>query len=252
MAVPHLFEFMDQDWLPQGMRHTLREVLECGNSRPFRGYYEWVARETLAAARAGGYDTIVELAAGTAPITRLMAESPDSQGFKLVVSDLNPHTAAFRELARQYPGKVEPILTPVDISVPHDWKPKTLVIISGAFHHLPPALRPKVLAALTASAGRVMIFEPLRKTPTSVLYVLGSLVPALLIPALYARRPGRFRRLLCCWLFPWVPLIFLWEGVVSCARMWSDEEWRAQLARCCPPGRPGEVRSTTFCQMVAW
>jgi hypothetical protein len=32
----HLFEFMDEDWAGQSLRHTLRDILECGNGAPFR------------------------------------------------------------------------------------------------------------------------------------------------------------------------------------------------------------------------
>src|SRR6516162_10183961 len=98
MQWPHLFEFMDLDWLPAGLRDTLREILECACSRPFRPYYCWVASEVQRAARESGCTTVVELGAGPAPITKLMARDPRSEGLRLVVCDLNPDRAAYSDL----------------------------------------------------------------------------------------------------------------------------------------------------------
>ena len=71
MALPHLFEFMDQSWVPVGLRSTLREILECGNDRPFRTKTQWVKDESRRGRGERGDSEIVELGAGTAPITRL-------------------------------------------------------------------------------------------------------------------------------------------------------------------------------------
>ena len=102
-----------------------------------------VGRERDAEGRPrGGLHTIVELGAGTAPITRLLADNPDSAGVKLVVSDLNPDRPVYEALEKKYPGRVTAVMTPVDISVPQQWDSGTLVILSAAFHHLPPESPP--------------------------------------------------------------------------------------------------------------
>ncbi len=152
MAWPHLFEFMDQDWLPSSLRGTLREILEVGCSRPFRPYYEWVAAEALAAARETGCQRVVELGAGPAPVTKVMAPDPASDGLQLIVSDRNPDRPEYEALEKKWPGKVEARYDPVDISVPQNWEPGTLVFLSALLHHIPPAKRPQVLKSLTASA----------------------------------------------------------------------------------------------------
>jgi hypothetical protein len=252
MRFPHLFEFMDLDWLPSGLRTTLREILECTCLRPFRDYYEWVAGETLTTAREGGFTTIVELGAGTAQITRMMAERPESDGLNLVVTDLNPDRVVYEELRTRYPGKVSAVFTPVDISSPQRWEPKTLVVLSASFHHLPPRLRPKVLQAMTGSAEKVLVFEPLRKTVGSLVYTMFSFIPALIMPVYLFNRPGKLRRFFWCWLFPIAPPMFWWEGMVSCLRMWSNDEWRAHLATNGDPARPVQVTNSAFCQKVAW
>lgn len=246
MPWPHLFEFMDLPWLPAGLRDTLREVLECGNSRPFRRYYEWVADKVIDAARAGGLRRVVELGAGTAPVTRHLAADPRSAGLSLVMCDNNPDRAAYRDLEARFPGQVTPHYEPVDFSRLPRQQPDTLLFLSATLHHVPSSARAEVVAALTRSSGHVLIFEPLRRSLLSVLFVLPSLVPALLLPLWYFNRGRRWRRFLWCWLLPVAPLMFWWDGVISCLRQWDAAEWWTATG----PEQLPRVEESLFCQMI--
>jgi len=252
MHAPHLFEWMDVERLPASLRNTLREILECGNARPFRPYYEWVAEEVKRQILKEGYRNVVELGAGTAPNTRILAKDRSLGDVRLFVCDLNPDTEAFNDLAKKHAGRVTPIMEPVDFSQPRSWPPQTLVFLSGTFHHIPISIRPQVIRMLADSADRVMVFEPLRKTLTSVLFVFLSLVPAIVLPVWFLRRPGRLRRFLWCWLAPIAPLFFWWDGVVSCLRMWNNDEWHAAIDQL-PGHRPNvTVSHTLFSQLATW
>jgi hypothetical protein len=252
MQFPHLFEWMDLERLPASLRNTMREILECGNARPFRPYYSWVAREVKRRMVEEGYQNAVELGAGTAPITRLLARDPDLQGMRLIVCDLKPDVEGFRGLEARYPGRVTPEYEPVDFSQPRTWPPKTLLFLSGTFHHLPPAGRSEVLRSLTNSAERTMMFEPLRKTLVSVIFVFFSIFPALFLPLWFITRPGRLRRVFWCWLVPLAPILFWWDGVVSCLRMWSDKQWDEALRQIRTPTRERTIRHCLFSQLVSW
>jgi hypothetical protein len=231
MRWPHLFEFMDQARVFPGLRATLREILECGNAQPFRPYYQWVRDEVRREAHEGGFRDIVELGAGTAPVTRLLAAQPAAGEVRLIPCDMNPDFATYRRLEERHPGIVAPVYTPVDFSEPRRWGPDTLLFLSATFHHVPPEARPGVLASLTSSARRVMIFEPLQKRLSSIIFVFFSIVPALILPLWFLRRPGKLRRFFWCWLVPVAPLMFWWDGVVSCLRQWGEREWRAAASR---------------------
>ena len=102
MGHTHLFEFMDLTWLPSGLHATLREILECGNARPLRPYYEWVANEVKPELAASGCHTVVELGAGSAPITRLLARDRNLDGVQLIVCDLQPDTATYANRKRNF------------------------------------------------------------------------------------------------------------------------------------------------------
>lgn len=252
MRLPHLFEFMDLEWLPASLHATLREILECGNARPFRPYYEWVAKVVKRQLATSGCQNVVELGAGTAPITRLLAKDPDLNGMKLIICDSQPDAATFADLEKRYPSKVIARQDVVDFSKPQDWPSQTLLLLSGTFHHIPPEQRGAVLESLTKSGDRVIVCEPLRKTMLSMGFVFLSVVPAVILPLWFLGRPGRIRRFFWCWLIPMAPIMFWWDGLASCMRMWTDKEWRDNLHGIVSPDRGSRVSHALFSQMVAW
>jgi hypothetical protein len=235
----HLIEFIDQPWLPSSLRRTMCEILECGNQT--RPYYDWAAGEVRRAAAMRGSDVIVELGAAAAPLTRRLARSPGH--WKLVPCDLAPDMTAYGALSRQYPGVVNPIYGSLDFSRPHAWPPRSLLVFSGTIHHLPPRCRREVLDRL-ANSSDVLILEPLRRSVWSMLFVLLSLLPGLLLPVWFLRRSGSPRRILWCWLAPLAPLLFVSDGLVSCLRQWTAADWRRQL------GSRAEISERTFSQSV--
>jgi hypothetical protein len=229
MKLPHLFEFMDLKWLPASLHATLREILECGNARPFRPYYEWVARHVKRELVESKCKNIIELGAGTAPITRVLARDSSLKDVTLIVCDSQPDAATYTVLEKQYPRKVVARYDSVDFAKAQEWPSKSLLVLSGACHHIPSEQRAKVLETLAKSGDRIILCEPLRKTLSSVCFVFGSIVPAAVLPLWFINRPGRLRRFFWCWLLPVAPLMFWWDGWVSCLRMWNDKEWRDKL-----------------------
>lgn len=253
MRFPHLFEFMDQSWVPASIRTTLLEILHFSDSPPFQNYYGWVADETLRIAEEAKTTVIVELGAGTAPLTKLLVADKRATGLTLLVCDLTPEAAVYDDLRSRFPGQVQAIYEPVDVSQPRSWEPGTLLVLSATFHHLPPAIRPAVIRALTASADRVLVTEPVRKQLTSILFCLCSIVPSLLLPLAMLARPGRLRRILWCWLLPVAPVMFWWEGFISCLRQWSDPEWDQELrVALAGTNRPWKVSHRLFYQLITW
>lgn len=219
----HAFEFMDVSALPRGLRHTLREILECGNGLPFRPYYDRVAAAALQAAERVGAKAVVELGAGTAPITARLAETlPPTSELRLIASDRDPDLARLASLSDRHP-RVDPWVQTTDIGTvvpPED----SVVVLSASLHHVPLRLRRAALQRL-GRRGTVVIAEPLRRNWTSLLFVGLSLIPALLTPLRFCGREGRLRRTLWCWLCPVAPLLFVWDGLVSCLRQWSAAQW---------------------------
>ena len=235
----HLFEFMDLPGLPESLRTTVREVLEICLGEPPRSYYDWVVQALLHRAEQERLHTIVELGAGTAPLShRLVAVVKETgRALTVEVSDLYPDVPLYRSLEEQFPGVIRGRTQPLDFSQPIEFPPGTLLALSGSFHHLPPEKRQAVLECLAKQ--RVAIFEPLQRNPISMFTSFGGLLPGLMAPLYYLRKRkgGHARRMFWCWLAPAAPLIIIWDGLVSCLRCWTESEWRQALERT-SQGRP--------------
>lgn len=245
-----LFEFMDHPKTPRVLRETLLDVLDYCNT-DFRPYYRTIAQKIRAIARERRLTTIVEPGAGYAPLTRALAE-PNSEQLTLIPCDLFPETETWQRLENQYGTKVQPVYEPVDFTVRREWPPGTGIVLCAALHHIPQPLRRNTLMALHDSADCVLIFEPVRKTAFSMFLVLFALIPALLTPAFRMHRPGRLRRTLFCWLIPLVPLMFVWDGLVSCLRQWSPAEWTDFISTLPSGSRHLDIDSTPHSQTVIW
>jgi hypothetical protein len=252
MKCPFLFEFMDLAWVPSSLRATIHDVLDCCLGPSPRRYYEWVAREILNLVEDGSAKTIVELGAGTAPITReLVKHLSGRKGISLRVSDLYPNIALYQTLEQKYPDLIQTDRRSVDFSRPMDFPAGSLLVLSGTFHHVPLEARLDALKAL--SVYRVAIFEPLRRNSASFFLSLLGFFPGLATPIqFWNQRPGNWRRVLWCWLVPLAPLIIVWDGVVSCLRCWTEEEWKENLALVIATDRQVSARSKLFTQVIVW
>jgi hypothetical protein len=247
-----LFEFMDLAWIPGSLRATIHDTLEsCLRPSP-RRYYEWVAREILSIIERSPAEALVELGAGTAPITCELAEAIQGRrDISLRVSDLYPNLALYQTLEEKFPGVVQADRRPVDFSRSVDFPAGSLLVLSATFHHIPPEARLQVLKTL--APYRVAIFEPLRPNLASLLLSLLGFFAGLTTPVrFWNQRPGNGRRILWCWLLPLAPAIIVWDGLVSCLRCWSEKEWKEHLAKAIGDQRPAQVKSKLVTQAVVW
>jgi SAM-dependent methyltransferase len=252
MKCRFLFEFMDQTWAPNSLRLTLREILEIALAKPFRSYYAGVAEKVQHAINGEEKVSVVELGAGTAPITQHLAKLSDlPHDLELIACDLNPDHSTYEVLEKQYPGLVKTIREPVDFSKPLPFDEKSLLVLSATFHHIPPSRRQSVIREI--SQYHAIIVEPISRSWSSVLLALLNWIPALWLPLrLRGCEPGFLRRMFWCWILPAAPLAIVWDGIVSALRCWSVEEWKETLTSILPQDRPCEVKITPVGQLVSW
>lgn len=227
---PHLFEFMDHRWTPAAVRATLLDVLDFCNSQ-FRPWHRQTAGEIVRWARSRPGAAVVELGAGSGAILREVARldqaaaAAGSEPICLIPTDLYPALEAWRRMQREFP-QIQPREMPVDFEEAPFWRSDTVLVLAAALHHIPRERRTPLLLRLAENAGVVLICEPVRRTLCSLLLTSFCWIPALLAPAARMCQPGALRRIVLCWAVPVVPLMFVWDGLVSCLREWSDEEWR--------------------------
>lgn len=224
----HLLELEDQPWFPAVLRDAMTDYLSfIGNSTSFS--YRPLIPKLTAALRRLGQDRLVDLCTGgggpAMTVARLLSKS--GQPVRLTLTDLYPNRARLELSAAHAQNPVELVFEPVDAtSVPESLT--GLRTMFNAFHHMTPQMARRVLADAVAQRQGIAIVEFLQRSPLSLLsiFAIGG-VQLLVTPFL---RPFRMSRLLFTYALPLIPLCTLWDGLVSCLRMYSPAELEELVA----------------------
>lgn len=208
-----LFEFLDQSWLPGPLRRGeadyLRVVLD--RMRP----YDSVAPQLAELLRAAGTDRVVDLCSGSGGPWRtlLPALRAVHAQAEVVLTDLHPTPQ------QELPPGVHYRDTPVDATRIPEELTGVRTLFEG-LHHFPPE---KARALCADAAARKVPFAAFELTQRSLLYILFQLV--LVVPLVWGFtlliRPVRWWRLVLTYLVPLIPLLILWDGVVSSLRTYA-------------------------------
>jgi hypothetical protein len=135
---------------------------------------------------------------------------PNLQAFENIEAVSENHVSFYR-------GSVDATRVPPEL--------EGLRTIFTSFHHFPPEEARSILQNAVDARQGIGIFEITRRTPFSiVLMFLWALTPFALIPFV---RPFRWSRLLWTYVIPIIPLVLLFDGVVSCLRTYQPQELNA-------------------------
>jgi hypothetical protein len=94
----------------------------------------------------------------------------------------------------------------------------------SSFHHFPPAQARAILQSAIDARQGIGIFEITSRTATAIgMMFLWFLTPFLFTPSV---RPFRWSRLFCTYVLPIIPLVLLFDGLVSCLRTYRTRELR--------------------------
>jgi hypothetical protein len=97
-----------------------------------------------------------------------------------------------------------------------------------SFHHFPPEEARFILQNAVDANQSIGIFEITRRAPSTIALMFPwALMPFVLTPWM---RPFRWSRLFWTYLLPVVPLVLLFDGVVSCLRTHRPRELREIVA----------------------
>ncbi len=227
----HLFEFLDQPWLPARLRRYASDYLAHVQNR--FGFDRLMARKLgdflTSCGGSGESHQIVDLGSGAGgPIVGLRRHlATDGIELDVVLTDLHPEAETLERLSRE-PG-VRYLSQPVDATaVPEDLVgTRTLV---NALHHLRPEQVRAMFADAAAKAQPIVAFDVVERSARGVLSML--LVPLIVWLITPRLRPHRWSRLVLTYPVPLVPLLCTWDGLVSQLRAYRPEE----LHRLLPPG----------------
>lgn len=98
-----------------------------------------------------------------------------------------------------------------------------------SFHHFSPEDARAILQNAVDAGESIGIFEVTKRAPSTMgLIFVGILLMFLHTPRI---RPFRWSRLLWTYLIPVIPLVLLFDGVVSCLRTYQPRELREMVQK---------------------
>ncbi len=219
----HLFEFLDQPWCPQAVRHGATDFLEAITSRG--DIYRPIQAEIFRAIEDCGAERVIDLCSGgggpwLSPAWR--SALADHAPLSVVLTDKFPSDVL--------PARLGPGVSCVSFSVDAACVPEVLRgfrTIFSSFHHFPDTIARAVLGdAVRRSEGFATAEVTSRTLRAFATMLLMPLFAWILTPRM---RPFRWSRLLLTYLVPVIPLVVLWDGLVSCCRTRTPEELLALI-----------------------
>ncbi len=230
MARIHAFELEDQTWFPGMLRQYMTDFLSHMGGWSKIPYQPFTERLVEALRRTGDVRLVDLCSGGGGPAVVIGRELRERLGRPLdvVLTDLYPSPARLQHARALLPDWVTLDGRAVDArEVPHDLSGFRLVC--NGFHHLrPEEARACLLDAVEKGQG-VALVELTHRSAWSVLQVaVGSMTQLVIAPFI---KPFRWSRLLLTYVLPVVPLCTLWDGVVSCLRVYDPEELARLVAR---------------------
>jgi hypothetical protein len=227
----HLFEFNDSPWAPVALRESIIESLSRtlawgrilqGLVPPFRDFL----------ARAGVRE-VLDLCSGAGGPAAVLADELARVGApppSFLLTDLQPHPAAWSRLRDSHPGVVDFVAEPVDATrIPADLARGRARVIVNALHHFEPDVAGAILRGACENGPGIFVAEGFERRLSGFVPFAVAGLPALLCnPVLTPRR--HLEKALLTWLTPVALAVSLWDGLVSTQRVYTEAELRAMVA----------------------
>jgi SAM-dependent methyltransferase len=219
----HWIEISDEPWCPQSIRRASTDY--CRFVTELSGIYNVVAPLLVESLQRTGDRRILDLGSGAAGPWIGLLKRLRHMGVDVAVclSDHNPDLEAFERARRLSQQAITYHAEPVDATEVPNALPGFRTFFS-AFHHLRPDQARAVLALAVAQGEGIAVFECGQRSVLEFLLLIGTPIRVLLMTPFIL--PFRWSRLLWTYLVPVMPIVLLFDSVVSCLRMYSVNELR--------------------------
>ncbi len=226
-------ELHEQPWFPSSLRDDVTDAMQFGFNllhayAPIAPLLQKVVDSTGNATNAR--QSIVDMCSGGGgpwlDLSRTLQcrdAGGDSSGLQVWLTDKYPNLKAFQSVSASSDHHITFYPEPVDAKkVPGALKGLRTMFTS--FHHFPPEDARAILQDAVDARESVGIFEATKRDPLTI----GVIFAGILLLFLHTPRirPFRWSRLLWTYLIPIIPLVLLFDGVVSCLRTYRPQELR--------------------------
>lgn len=216
-------ELHEQPWFPSALRNQVTEALQYG-SAALKAYAP-VSVLLQRALDATQSRSIVDVCSGSGGpwlhVSQMLRGDPS--GYRICLTDKSPNLAGFENVKITSANRIDFYRSPVDaMNVPaelHGFR-----TMFSSFHHFPPEEARAILQNAVDARQGIGIFEITSRSVSAIaMMFLWFLTPFALTPAM---RPFRWSRLLYTYVLPIIPLVLLFDGLVSCLRTYRAMELR--------------------------
>jgi hypothetical protein len=221
-------ELHEQPWFPSTLRNEITDALQFGLNlikayAPIAPLLQNVVDSTR-------LRSIVDMCSGGGgPWLDLSRKlQSDASALHILLTDKYPNVKAFQNIRAAsenhiafYPESVDAMKVPGEL--------QGFRTMFTSFHHFPPAEARAILQNAVDTHQSIGIFEITRRAPSTVALIFPwALMLFILTPFI---RPFRWSRLLCTYVVPIIPLVLLFDGVVSCLRTYRPPELREMVKK---------------------
>jgi len=228
----HLFEFSEMLWCPRLFRETIPAYIRLVTHK--MGTYEPVMAQLVDLLRRTGERRIVDLCSegpGDVEWIRSKVDFPATLGgdVHLTLAARTPQRAALELRASQAGGQIAIADAPVDpAQVPAELE--GVRTIFSSYHSQRPEEARATLQDAVDHGVPIAVFEGISRNLATFIWILfcTPLVQLFVIPFV---KPFRVERLLFTYVIPLIPLMTLWDAVVSVLRVYSVPELHALVAQ---------------------
>ena len=223
-------ELHEQPWFPSSLRDEITDALQFGLN--LSKAYAPIAPLLRGVLDSAGSCSVVDLCSGGGgpwlelsrklQSRKLQGGGPGLQISHIWLTDKYPNLRALEnagapsENIAYYPSSVDAMKVPSEL--------RGFRTMFTSFHHFSPEEARAILQNAADAGEGIGIFEITRRAPLTI-GLMFSWVVMLFVCTPWIR-PFRWSRLLWTYLIPIIPLVFLFDGVVSCLRTYRPQELR--------------------------
>lgn len=235
----HLVELEDLSWWPVSWRDAGTTYL--AKASQMSGQSKLLAPVIAEVLAASGQSDILDLCSGGGgPTATFVAElRAQGQAVHVRLTDFYPNLPAMDRVAAQSHGSISVVRAPVDAAnVPPELP--GLRTLFNAFHHFRPDAARAILASAVRDQRPILVVELVDRVPA---LLLGSIfLPLMFCLVLPMLRPFQWSWLFWTYVIPILPFWVMFDGIVSCLRIYSAPELHELTASLDAPGWTWEVR----------
>jgi len=222
----HLLEIEDQAWCPRPVRDGGTDWLHfmANTHKAFNA----IAPRLRDAMRRAGVDRIVDLCSGGGgPWLALAPVLEQSGRVEVQLTDYYPNLPALRRICTASDGRIGYRAERVDATDVPAALDGVRTIFNG-FHHFRPRDAQAILADTVRKRRAIAVVEGSDSRLLGIIFIL--LMPLMMLAMTPRIRPFRWSRLLLTYVLPAIPLLGLFDGIVSMLRIYNPRELREMVA----------------------